>query len=312
MGPVFISSWSNHSSIDIQNDQNKHMAPPSPFFALLVFVYFWATALGHLAFSIWLVTERTGPWGPYAFKQAVPGLAVLAALGLLVHLGRLYLSANAQRRVQMLLFWVTWLAACGAVDLWLTFTVNEYAHYPQYALLAWLMCKAWDPDLSKGLVPWIVLGATALGVLDELMQYLWITQSYSHYLDFNDFFVNLLAVLAGVQLYAGHRVPSRSERPFWAGWMVVALLVTALAVVALSGRVVQTPPDALVVPPGGLVCAQAPECTLYLQRTPDYFSSWQAAPRHGRHWVLSPFWGSLLLIGAGGVMLAFLRWRPRT
>ncbi len=185
--------------------------------------------------------------------------------------------------------------------------MNEYAHYPQYALLARMMAKAWDPDGDKGMTGWIVLSATAWGMVDEVAQYLWITRTYSNYLDFNDFLVNLLAVAAGVQLRGACSVPTSIQRPFYAGWWALGGLGLLLTLALTTGRVSTMPPSDIQVPPGGLVCPAPSECVLYLQRSPDFFGSWQPGPHRGRHWVLSPLWGTALILMTGGLLVTLLQ-----
>lgn len=275
--------------------------------ALLAALYFILTTWGHLAFSIWLVSDRQGPWGPYAFKQAVPYVSLLGAMLLIVHLWRVYRQSEPAQRSQMTWFWAAWGACVYAVDAWLTFSVNEYAHYPQYALLAWMMAKAWDPDGDREVAGWIVLSATFLGLVDEVAQYLWITRSYSNYLDFNDFLVNLLAVAAGVQLRGVRRVQTAAKRSFYAGWWTLGGLGLLLSLALTTGRVSTMPPSDIKVPAGGLVCHAPSDCVLYLQRSSEFFSSWQAGPHRGRHWVLSPLWGTALMWMTGAVMVILLR-----
>lgn len=272
----------------------------------LTALYFVAITLGHLEFSIWLVSERQGPWGPYAFKQAVPMAVTFGAVLLLAHLWRVFRQSQPFQRRQMISFWAVWLVCVYAVDVWLTFTVNEYAHYPQYALLGWMMAKFWDPEGDKGMVGWIVLTATALGVMDETAQYLWITRTYSNYLDFNDFLVNLLAVAAGVQLSGVYRRQINVKRTFPAGWWVLGGLGLMLAWLLITGKVSTMPPTQIQVPPGGVVCHAPSDCVLYLQRGHDFFSSWQPGPHRGRHWVLSPLLGTTLMLLTGSVMVFLL------
>jgi hypothetical protein len=290
-----------------QNHKINNMSNQRKMWMWLTAIYFVVTAWGHLAFSIWLVSERQGPWGPYAFKQAVPYVAFLGAMLLLVHLWRVYRQSEPTQRRQMVWFWAAWAACVYAVDAWLTFTVNEYAHYPQYALLAWMMAKAWDPDGDQGMVGWIVLSATALGMVDEVAQYVWITRSYSNYLDFNDFLVNLLAVTAGVQLRGMGSVPTAAKRPFYAGWWVLGGLGLLVSLALTTGRVSTMPPSDIKVPPGGLVCHAPSDCVLYVQRGPEFFSSWQPGPHRGRHWVLSPLWGTAVMLMTGALLVTLLR-----
>ena len=140
------------------------------------------------------------------------------------------------------------------IDHYLTYAISEYAHYPEYALLAWLVARSMDPQRSFWYVGRVLFWTTLLGMGDELLQYTWITTSYSEYLDFNDFVTNLVAAAAGVLLYYGTAAQSlehdRRPKPVVeSGAAMASALVVAVAL--LSGHIVQTP--ATKVPPGGIV-----------------------------------------------------------
>jgi VanZ family protein len=255
------------------------------------------SVLGHLPFSIWLVSQRTGASGTWAFKDAVPYVSVLAALGLFLWLWRQSRFASPGRRRVVGLSWLVWLACCVMVDRWLTFTVNEYAHYPQFALLAWLWARALDGGRSHWPVVRVVLITTLLGAVDETLQYLWTTRSYSNYLDFNDWLVNGLAAWAGVMLFYGFREPpprawllrGRSR----AVWAVAALALALGTALAACGCVRVSPAPGVQVGQGGLA-----QNVLYLQRAEGWYGHWHPGPRHGRYWVIHPL-PALALLGLG-------------
>jgi hypothetical protein len=259
----------------------------------------WAVVsiVGHLPFSIWLVSQRAGASGPWAFKDAVPYVTVLAAVGLCLWVWRQSRAASSARLRVVGLSWLVWLACCIMVDRWLTFTVNEYAHYPQFALLAWLWARALDGERARWPVLRVVLITTLLGAMDETAQYLWTTKSYSHYLDFNDWLVNGLAAWAGVMLFYGFHEPAPSV-PLWrtrAAWAAAALaLALALGTaVATCGCVRLTPDPGVQVGPGGM-----DQKVLYLQRAQGWYGHWHPGPRHGRYWVIHPL-PALALLGLG-------------
>jgi VanZ family protein len=262
----------------------------------------WAlvSVVGHLPFSIWLVSQRAGASGTWAFKDAVPHVTVLAALGLCLWVGWQSRAASAARLRWVGLSWVLWLTCCFMVDRWLTFTVNEYAHYPQYALLAWLWARALDGDRSRWPVLRVVLITTLLGAVDETVQYLWTTRSYSHYLDFNDWLVNGLAAWAGVMLFYGFREPPvlgplrlRSR----AAWAALGFGLALWAVLSACGCVRVSPDAGVLVAPGGMG-----QKVLYLQRAEGWYGHWHPGPRHGRYWVIHPLPAlGLLALGMLGV-----------
>lgn len=271
----------------------------------LVLTYYVVNCLMHLQFSLWLVSQRDTLLGKRAYAELVPGLAIAGGIGLI-----LWLIVRLRRSPHPGLtsaFWLLWLGSVFLIDRYLTFSVNEYAHYPQYALLAWLLARAMDPQRVRWYVGRVLFWGTLMGIGDELLQYLWITTSYSDYLDFNDFIVNLVAVGAGVLLYYGP-----AAKPVQSGVYrkpVVELLVTgAIALGVLvglqTGRMVQSPTEK--IPPGGIVQLTDGSRRLYLQRGPDFYGSWQAGPRHGRYYVMPPLPALLILVLAG---LAFSSYR---
>lgn len=268
-------------------------------------IYFLATSLGHLEFSLWLVRSRQWGTHSYAFKEFVPDIAVVAAIVLFAWIMRSL--RHHPRRLGLVLCWSLWGICIGLVDRYLTFSINETAHYPQYALLAWLIAKSIDPRRTFWPVARILFWTTLLGIADETLQYLWITRSYSDYLDFNDFLVNLLAAVAGVLLYYGNAhsvVPSClnfPRRPY------LELATTGLLVVFLGlgfyFQYLQLTPQQ-EVPPGGIVRAGDGQYRVYLQRKPGAHGAYHPGPRHNRYWVLDPGSGMFLLVLCGTVFAA--------
>lgn len=252
----------------------------------IVVAYFAAICLLHLQFSLWLTAERDLPWGRGTLSDLVPAAALLGAAGLAaVVLGQL---RRARRPWPPATGWLLWLIAVLAIDRWLTYSLNEAFHYPQYALLAWLIARALDPQHRRRIAGRVLFWTTLAGSLDELLQYLWITADYSHYFDFNDVLVNLVGAAAGVLLYLGSapaaaRAPAATPRLELAVSAVIAL---ALAAALVQGRLQPAPPYDL--PPGGLHRVADGRMVLYLQRSRGQHGSWQPGPRRGTFYVLPP------------------------
>jgi len=173
----------------------------SPQWALVALVTWLALALAHLRFSIWLVTPRETPWGLLPLSTWVPHVSLAAASALIASL--MWQLRRGPRPWVTAGFWLLWGVAVVAQDRFLTVSFNEYAHYPQYALIAWLVARAVDPGKVQWPIVRVLFWTTLLGAIDEVMQYLWITASYSDYVDFNDFLVNLVSAAAGVLIYYG-------------------------------------------------------------------------------------------------------------
>ena len=270
----------------------------------LALAYYVSCCLMHLQFSLWLVRQRDTVFGRVAYADAMPVL-VLAGAGSLA----LWLAIRLPRSPRPGLtagFWLLWLTAVVLIDRYLTFSMNEYAHYPQYALLAWLVARAMDPQRTLWYVGRVLFWTTLLGMGDELLQYLWITTSYSDYLDFNDFVTNLVAAAAGTLLYYGTApdLPQPAQRRKAVLESAVAVALTVVALVGLlSGRMVQTPTEK--IPPGGIVQRADGSPQFYLQRSPDFYGSWQSSQRHGRYHVLAPVPGLLLILLVGMLFAGF-------
>jgi VanZ family protein len=280
-------------------------APGTRRWWLLTATYFAASCLMHLQFSLWLVRPRATPWGQHALSELVPAATAIGAMLLGIFLLRQL--RRSPRRWPLAAAWLLWALAVFAVDRYLTYSANEFFHYPQYALLAWLLARTLDPNRSRWIPGCVLFWTTLLGAVDELLQYLWITASYSNYYDFNDVLVNLLAAVAGVLVFYGSaaRPAASAQDRRWprleAGVVVMLALLVAAGIA--SERLQFMPRD--TVAPGGLARDSKGRWTLYLQRSADQYGSWQSGPRRGVHYVLRP--GEALLgLAIAAALLAAL------
>jgi hypothetical protein len=253
-------------------------------------VYFVAIVLLHLQFSIWLVSPREGlPWGRQSLAGFIAPLAALAGVVLAIVVVRQW--RRCPWRHVLAAGWALVVLAAVAIDRWLTFSLNEVFHYPQYAALAWLVARTLDPRRERCIPGRVLFWTTLLGAADELAQYLWITTSYSHYADVNDVVVNFVAGAAGVLLYYGgapavpQHAPARRRPPTVE--IGTALVLAMLAAAGLAtGRLQPVP--AAEVPPGGMATDNSGRRLLALQRAPGWHGSWQEGPRRGRYYVMRP------------------------
>ena len=275
-----------------------------PWWALAL-TYYAIGCLMHLRFSIWLVSQRSTWFGNMAYADLVPGLAITAATVLVFWL--IFRLQGSPRPGLTLGYWLLWVAALVLIDRYLTYSTNEYAHYPQYAMLAWLLARAMDPQRTRWYVGRVLCWTTLLGMGDELLQYLWITTSYSEYLDFNDFLTNLVAAAAGMLLYYGPvaTTPGTAKRRKpGVEWLAVIFIAVLVLIGFQSGSMATSPPGP--VPPGGIAQLADGSRRLYLQRAPELYGSWASGPRHGRYFVLPPMPALLIMALAG---LAFSSYR---
>ncbi len=252
----------------------------------LAAVYFAAISLLHLRFSLWLTAERDAPWGRGAWADLVPAAAAVAAVAVAVVVARQL--RRAARPWWLAAGWLLVLAAAAAIDRWLTYSWNEAFHYPQYALLAILIARALDSEQRRLVAGRVLFWTTLAGGLDELLQYLWITASYSHYFDFNDVLVNLVAAAAGVLLWVGSAPAAVRVRagPPKAELAVAAALALIVLIALAAGRMQLSPPRDL--PPGGLHRDAGGRLVLFLQRSRGQYGSWQPGVRRDSYYVLPP------------------------
>jgi len=247
--------------------------------------YWLVTVLAHLQVSLWLVRRRQADWlGSFRYADFLPWLFALAALGILIW--QLVRAIRAEQRLATAIAWLLWFALAWAFDRWLTYSLAEMLHYPQYGLLAYLLALSVDPDKRRFAFGPVLLAVVLLGIADEALQYVWITIDYSNYLDFNDFSLNLLAAFAGLLLYYGFprnqlaRPSGRDLRYGLTGFFALGLVLLSLSAAIQAAD--PTPPLVLI------------------ERAPSY-GQWIAGPRHGGYHVLPPTEGSILIAALGAL-----------
>jgi len=291
--------------------------------------YWLVTVLAHLQVSLWLVRRRQADWlGSFRYADFLPWLFALAALGILIW--QLVRAIRAEQRLATAIAWLLWFALAWAFDRWLTYSLAEMLHYPQYGLLAYLLALSVDPDKRRFAFGPVLLAVVLLGIADEALQYVWITTSYSNYLDFNDFLLNLLGGVAGLLLHygfaptpqSGHSEidPGPSKRtvrpqPDTNPWIpgqarddepapcTGSRNTPGMATIRSSARHgllgFAWLGTAMLLAIAVLhVTSTDPERLHAIERQPSY-SSWIPGPRAGRYYVLGPVTGTLILVGLG-------------
>ncbi len=178
--------------------------------ATAIIGYYTVSVLGHLEVSLWLMQRRESELlGSYKLADFLPHAGTLLLTAVVIWQARR--AWRGCNHGATLAAWAAWLVAVIAADRLLIYSFPEYLHYPQYALLAFLIARFHDPERTAFAIGPVLLAVTVLGIADEALQYTWITISYSNYLDFNDFLLNLLGGVAGLLLYYGFKSGNQYE-----------------------------------------------------------------------------------------------------
>ncbi|MCP4576717.1 MAG: hypothetical protein GY846_10590 [Deltaproteobacteria bacterium] len=269
------------------------------FWPVMTMVYWLATSLLHLEISKIIVSPVSTPLG--AFTPAhyschlAWGLLILGALFVLL------MAVKGETRLRTAVYWIMWGAAVYGANRLLVFSPNEYVHYPQYALLAVLLVIWRDPHLEKWPIGNLIFWGTALGIADELMQYFFICPTYGDYLDFNDFLLNELGIVAGLLLVYGFREQSAKIEPLspihkTRAFKTIIIGFIMVSVLIFTDRLRITPPEK--VPPGGIFAVNGKR-TIYIERKPGITGTWNRFSDGRAYYVLSPAAGLSLLFALG-------------
>ncbi|MDA3932751.1 MAG: hypothetical protein PF630_00165 [Gammaproteobacteria bacterium] len=255
--------------------------------------WFLITSLGHLAFSEWLLKARTWPLlGAFRMLDLLPYAG--ATLLLVIVASQIMQARQGTHRVATTSLWLLWLSAVCLIDRWLIYSLPEYLHYPQYALLAWLLAWFYDPQRHRLVIGPILFAATLLGVADEVLQYRWVTISYSNYLDYNDFLLNLVGASAGLLLYYGFQstpggaTTCRHQHSLCGITGFGLLALCSVAVIGYSEY--QRGSNHIDQP------------LQPIERASNSYGHWLRGPHRGRYYVLEPWLGTLIITGLGMII----------
>ncbi len=288
---------------DVKNSGENGI--PRFFWPAITMVYWLTASLLHLEFSKIIVSPVSTPLGdftPANFSSRL-GWILLILSAFFVF----FRAVRGKARLRTLVYWALWGVTLYGVNRFLICSPNEYAHYPQYALLAVLLVCWRDPHRDQWPIGNLIFWGTALGIVDEVIQYLFVCPAYGDYLDFNDFLLNELGVVAGLFLVYGFKNQPASIRPLSPLYKTRAFktLVISFAVILLlifADRLKIKPPQN--IPPGGIFKAHG-KTTLYLERKPGITGAWNHVGNGRGYYVLSPAAGLSLLFALGLMFSSF-------
>jgi len=263
---------------------NTHLSQKH-YFRLLTAVSFWLlSSLLHLKFSLFLVEPLDTGFGTITLKDYAPQAGYLLLMLFALYL--IWYSIKGSYGNRGLIVWLIWLLLTGIINRYLLATPIENIHFVQYGILSSLLLWGLNTggNTHRLLIPRVLFWSTLAGIIDEVLQYFWITASYSDYMDFNDFLLNMMGAIAGILFYTGF----------------APLQTITLKTGTISLRQIITSFEAKTVFLLCLIVSLFYSLGMFqwtdMERKPGSFGSWQPNFAQGEFYVLSPSEGGLLLL----------------
>jgi hypothetical protein len=241
----------------------------------------------------WFVT----PYGRFLPREYVLEFSVFLILLLLSFIVIKYFTGT--RKLISTLYWLFIFLMVILSYLFLITVPIEIIHFPQYAVLALLFAISLDRKKSRFLVIRILLIVTFLGIIDEAYQYLYLTAKSSHYLDFNDFFLNQIGTSIGILIYYGFtKQPVHLNNIYQINISIKKVIISLILLTALfsflSNSVYFRTADE--INPGGFSYKDG-KTVFYLERIPGKFGNWEENDKGtGYFYILDPIFGIMLMI----------------
>ncbi len=274
--------------------------PLKGFLLLPAFSFWLLSSLYHLKFSLFLVRPIETTRGIIKLKDYAPQAGYVLLFFLCLYLLWIFFSSR-QRPVFYL--WILWLIGITLINVYLLATPLENIHFVQYAIISILLLWAFSKfqDGHTGLIAKTLFWTTFAGIIDELMQYLWITTSYSQHIDFNDFLFNLMGAVAGILFYISVKPLTTSKFSFErlkSLFTSVEIHLTSLLslffMIFYYFDYIQLSTQHNVAKGGFSQYNQ--HIALFFERTPNLLGNWNDAFNGGEYYILAPLEGTLLIL----------------
>ncbi len=206
-------------------------------------------------------------------------------------------TLKGRRRLTTYIYWLLYLIILVFFYLYISLHQVEIIHLIQYAGVAILLGFCLDPTKEKFIFGKILFIGATLGIIDELLQYYIVSPGHT-YLDFNDFLVNSLGVIAGVLFYYGFFNPSsifnRPLKPFYRTkrFSFILIFFSLISIFSLQGNLQVSPPHN--IKPGSYELIDN-QIVVFMERRPGLLGSWQDHFVDGQYYVLTPLEGMILI-----------------
>ncbi len=217
---------------------------------------------------------------------------------------------KGERRFETLYYWFLYSVVLFLFYLFISLHAVEIIHLIQYTTVAILVGFCIDPKKHNFHFGKVLFIGISLGIVDELLQYYIVTPGHK-YLDFNDFFVNMMGTISGALIFYGFRKPPTMEQqplcPIYCsrGFAYIVIVLIIVTALVFTGHLQVSPPFNLK--PGSYAIIDG-QLTIFMERRPEFLDTWQKHFTRGHYYALGPITG---MISIFFVAIVFATFDPR-
>jgi len=277
-----------------------------PLIFIIAIIYWAFCSQYHVVITEILTDWMETPYGRFLPREYVYQFAAFLVIILVIFVA--YRFIKGTRKTATLLYWLLVFITIILSYRYLITAPIEIVHYPQYAILSILLAISLDPKKDKFFVIRILLIVTFLGIIDETYQYIYLTKKSSHYLDFNDFFLNQIGSSIGIIMYYGFvKEPVIVESVYKISLSIKKIIISLIALTILftflNDRIYfHTTKE---IEPGGFSVKEV-KTVFYLERIPGKYGNWVEDDKGiGNFFILDPMLGILFMILYGALFGTF-------
>ncbi|MCX6170103.1 MAG: hypothetical protein NTX65_12220 [Ignavibacteriales bacterium] len=267
---------------------------------ILLFVfslaYWFSCSTLHLKVTDFLTDWVETPWGKFIPRDSSIEVGVL--ISVLFFFTIIYKFSKGKKRLISSCYWLFVIISVFLSFRYLITAPIEIVHYPQYAILSFLIAKSVDPSKKKFLLGRILFWVTILGIIDEMDQYFYLTKQFTQYLDFNDFSLNTVGAAIGLMTYYGFADFEETKIIFSKIFnsleiRITIIFFTVFFILIVVGIIVKSPPKEVT---SADIINSHESFKIFLERIPGKVGSWQERDLGGYFYTLSYLSGSLLIL----------------
>ena len=267
-----------------------------------------AGSVFHLDVTDFLLNPIETRWGTFEPEKHVNEAVWMVAAVLVIAV--LCTARTRRRQLKSIAYWLLWGVVMGLTHRYLLYSTIEHVHIPQYVVITYLLVLSFDPERTGDQFERIFFWATFMGILDEMSQYFIWPHERTNYLDFNDFFLNQLGVMAGLLLAYGFRdITARPTRwlsmPKTLEFKFAAGIAAAIFIFSMTGHIQNAPlKGSPAISLHGITHADG-HLKIYLSRHYNLAGNWHRSVLNDVYYVLTPLAGIGLMLVSGLLFATF-------